>query len=114
MFTIHIRIGHNNNFIIAKLGNVKVIAIAFGKTTAKGINHGLDFCISKNFIDAGFFYVQNLTANRQNRLIHTISGTLCTSTRRITFHDKDFAFRSIFGLTVSKLSVRVKGKFLLG
>ena len=29
MRAVHIRIGHDNNFVVAKLGNIKVIPVAF-------------------------------------------------------------------------------------
>ena len=51
MATVHIRIRHEDDFMIAKFGNIKVISKALGKTATEGINHGLDFRIGQHLID---------------------------------------------------------------
>ena len=45
MGTIHIRIGHDDNFVIAELCNIKIIPISFRKTATKCVDHRLDFRI---------------------------------------------------------------------
>ena len=112
MSTIDVGIGHNNNLIITKFCDIKIITITFRKATAKSIDHSFDLCICKNFIDTCLFYVQNLTTNRQNRLKASITGSFCTTTRRITLYDKDFTFTVILGLAVSQFTIRIKGKLL--
>ncbi len=57
MCPVNIRISHNNNLIITKLSDIKIIPIAFGKSTAKGIDHRLDFCIGEHLINACFFHI---------------------------------------------------------
>ena len=106
--SIHIRIGHDNDFIIAQLTDIKVIAISFGKAAAKCIDHGLDFCIGKYFINTCFFYVQDLTTDWQDCLEHTVSGCLRRTAGRISLDDKNLAFGCITAFTVRKLTVTVK------
>ena len=114
MGTIHIGIRHDDDLVIAQLGNIKIIAVALGKTATEGIDHGLDLSIGQDFIDAGFLYVQDLTADRKDGLIHTVSRSLGTATRRITLYDENLTFGRISGLTVRQFSVGIKGELLLG
>ena len=90
--TVHVSISHNNNLVIAQFCNIKIIAVALGKSTAKSIDHSLDFRICKDFVDACFLHVQNLTPDRQDCLIHTVSCCLCRSSGRISLHNKYLAF----------------------
>ena len=112
MCTIHIGIGHNNNLVIAKFRNIKVISIAFGETTSERVNHRLNLSIGKNFINTCLFNVQNLTANREDCLIHTVTGRLRRTTRRISLYDEDFTFARITALAVRKLAITIKRIFL--
>ena len=114
MGTIHVCICHNNNLVIAKLGNVKVIAIALGKPAAKGINHGLDLRVGKNLVNTGLFHVQDLSPNGKDRLKLPVSGGFGAAAGGIPLHDEDLAFCRIPGFAVGQLSVGVKGKLLLG
>ena len=114
MRSVHVCICHDNNLVIPQFGNVKVIAVSFGETASECINHCLDLRIGKNLVDTCFFHIQDLTADRQDCLIHTVSGRLGRTSRRISLHDEDLAFGRIPALTVSKLAITVKGILLLG
>ena len=114
MGTVHIGIRHDDDLVIAQLGNIEIIAVALGKSAAEGIDHGLDLCIGKHFIDTGFFHVQNLTADRQDCLIHTVSRSLGTAACRITLYDENLTFGRISGLAVRQFPIGIKGEFLLG
>ena len=113
MRTVHIGIRHDDDLVIAQPGNIKIIAVTLGKSAAECVDHGLDLCICQNLIDAGFLHVQDLTADRQDRLIHTISRCLGTAARRITLYDEDLTFGRISGLAVRQFSVGIKGELLL-
>ena len=53
MASVYIPICHKDDLVIAQLGDVKVISIAFGKTTAKGIDIVLISAFAKTLsIDA--------------------------------------------------------------
>ena len=90
MSTIHIRIGHNHNLVVTKFSDIKVISIAFGKSASKCIDHSLDFCVCKHLVNGGFLHIQDLTADRKDCLVITISGSLCRATSGISLYDKDF------------------------
>ena len=113
MGTIHIGIRHDDDLVIAQPGNIKIIAVTLGKSAAECVDHGLDLCICQDLIDAGFLHIQNLTSDRQDRLIHTISRCLGTAARRITLYDEDLTFGRISGLTVCQFPVGIKGELLL-
>ena len=68
---------------------------------------------ARTFIDACFFHVQDFPTDRQDCLIHSVAGSLCASSRRISLNDEDFTFGCIPALTVGKLTVTVKEYFCL-
>ena len=113
MGTIHIGIGHDNDLVITELRNIEIISVALGKTTSKGIDHGLDLSIGEHLVNTCLLYIQDLTSDRQDCLISSVTGCFCTATRRISLYDKNFTFGSIPGFTVCQLSIGINGKFLL-
>ncbi len=114
MRTVHIGIGHNDNLVVAKLADIKVVAVSLRKTASKGIDHGLDLGIGKDFVNAGFFYIQNLASNRQDGLEMAVSGGFGGAAGRISFDNKDLADIGITAFAVGQFAVGVKGEFLLG
>ena len=114
MRTVHIGIRHDNDLVIAKLGNIKIITVALGKSAAESIDHSLDLRICQYLVDAGFLHIQDLTADRKNGLIHTVSRCLGTAARRIALYDENLTFGRISGLAVRQFSIGIKGEFLLG
>lgn len=91
MCAVHIRIRHDNNFIITQLCNIKVIAVAFGKTAAESVYHRFYFRIGEHLVNAGLFHVQDFTPDRQDGLIGTIPCRLCTAARGISLHNENLA-----------------------
>ena len=89
MAAVHIGIGHQDDFIIAQLGDVKVIAVSFRETAAEGINHGFDFRIGQNLVNAGFstFRILPLMGESPGR---TIPCRLGAASGGISFHDENF------------------------
>ena len=114
MCAIHIGIRHDNDLVIAQLTNIEIVAVALGKSAAESVDHGLDFGVGQYFVNAGFLYVQDFTADRKDGLIHTVSGSLGTAARRVTLYDEDLTLGGISGLAVCKFSVGIKGELLLG
>ena len=114
MCSIHIGICHDHDLIIAKFRDVKVISIPFRESAAECIDHGLDFRIGKYFINGCFLYVQDLTSDRQDCLIITVTGSLGRTTGRISLYDEDLTLGRIFLLAVRQLSIGIKGIFLFG
>ena len=114
MRPIHIGISHDHNLVVTKLRDIKVISISFGESTSKCIDHGLDLRIGKHLVNGCFLHIQDLTSDRKDCLIITVTGSLCRTSRRISLYDKDLTLGRIFLLAVCQLSVGIKGIFLLG
>lgn len=76
MRTIHIRVRHNDNFIVAELRNIKIISISFRKPAAKSVDHCLDLCIGKHLIDRRLFNIEDFSTDGKNRLIIPVSRSL--------------------------------------
>ena len=100
MGTIHIRICHNDNLIVAELGQVKFVADA----TAKGGNHGTDFCIGIDAIQPSLLYVEYLAPDRQDGLEPSVTALLGRTAGRITLYNEDFAVLRILYRAVSQLA----------
>ena len=114
MRSIHIRIGHDNDLIVAQLCNIEVIAVAFGKTAAKGVDHGFNLGVGQNLVDTGLFHVQDLASYRQDGLKIPVAGCLGRTACGISLHDENLASGSVPALTVGQLAVGIEGIFLLG
>ena len=89
MRAVHIGIRHDDDLVIAQLCDVKVIAVSLGKSTAERVDHRFDLRIRKHLVDTGFFNIQNFSADRHDRLIHTVSRHFGGTTGRISLYDKN-------------------------
>ena len=114
MGAVHIRIRHDNNLVIPKLRNIKVISISFGEAASKRINHRLNLRVRQNLVDTCLLHIENLSPDRQNSLVHPFSCRLGRAARRISLNNEDLTFLRIPALTVGKLPIAVKGILLLG
>ncbi len=92
MRTVNVRIGHDNNLMISELTDIKI----FRDAGTERRNHGTDGITSEDSVKSCFFYVQNLTAERQDCLCCTVTCRLCGTTCGITLYDVDFAVLRIF------------------
>ena len=100
MSTIHICICHNNNLVVTQLGQIKFIA----DTAAESSNHGTDFCVGIDSIQASLFYVENLASDWQNSLETTIPSLLSRTTCRITLYDENLAMLWILNRAICQLT----------
>ena len=110
MRSVHIGICHNDNLMIAKLCNIKILV----DSCSEGSDHCLYFCIGIDFIKTGFFYIQNFTSERKNCLRCTISCCFCRTSGRITLNNINFTVFRIFVRTVCQFSGKrhsIKGRF---
>ena len=92
MGAVHIRIRHDDDLIIAQLADIEIVSVSFRKTTAEGIDHRLDLRVGEHLVDACLLHVQDLAADRQDRLIHPVPCRLGAAAGGIPLHDKDLAF----------------------
>ena len=100
MSPIYIGIGHDDNFIIPKFGDIEI----FAYTGTKSGNHGANGIRIEYPIQTSFFYVQNLTTKRKNGLVTTITARFCRTTCGVPFDDVDFSHLRIFFCAISQFS----------
>ena len=112
MGAVYIRIRHDDDLVIAKLADIKIVAISFRKTASERIDHGLDLCIGQDLIDAGFLYVQDLSTDGKDGLIHTVPGGLGRASGGISLYDEDLTQLRLPAFAIGQLAVGVKGVFL--
>ena len=80
MASIHIRIGHNYDFVIAKFFEVeRTLTLLDPFTTyscADGCNHCPYFFVFKDFAEARFFNIDKFASNRKDSLKFTVTPLL--------------------------------------
>ena len=108
MLTVYVGIGHDDDLVIAKLVDVKVIAVAFGKSAAKGVDHGLDLGVREHLVHGGFLHVQDFAADRQDRLVAAVASRLGGAAGGIALHDEDFTLGGVPAFAVGQLPVRIE------
>ncbi|CDB61062.1 unknown [Clostridium clostridioforme CAG:132] len=67
MSSVHIGIRHDDDFVVAEFGYIKIVM----NTCSKCSYHGLDFRIAVNTIHSGLLHVENFTAQGK----YGLSGT---------------------------------------
>ena len=83
---VDVGIGHDDDLIITAFAQVKFLADA---RTESG-NHGTDFIIGQDLVEAGFFDVDDLAAQGQDGLETAVTALLGTAASRIPFDQVDF------------------------
>ncbi len=80
MCAVNVGVGHDNDAVVAQLGDVKVIVArgtaGFTNTGSERRNQRQNFVAGKQLFITGFFYVQNFSAQRKNRLEFAIAALL--------------------------------------
>src|SRR3989344_8511583 len=104
MCAVNVSIAHDDDLVIADLPDIEL----FPDRGAHRDDEGANFFIRKHFVEAGFLNVQNLSAERQDRLRAPIAPPLCRTACAWTFNDKEFAFRSVFRGAVGEFAGKRK------
>ena len=100
MRTVDVGIGHDDNFAITCLVQIKVIA----DTAAEGCNHIANFFTAQHLIKTCLFNIKDFTAQRQNSLEITVTSLFCTAACGITFDQINLGILNITALAVSQLT----------
>ena len=105
MRTVYIGIGHQNDLVVTKLGNIKI----FMDTGTESSDHCLDLGIGIDLIQSCLLHIQNLTTQRQDCLGCTGTCRLGTSSCGVSLYDVDLTvFRILIG-TVCQLTGQSHG-----
>ena len=99
--TVDVGIGHDDDAVVAQLLDVVIV---LAKACAHRRDERNDLLGRDDLIEARFFNVQHLAAQRQNRLEFTVAALFGGAACGVTLHQIKLAQLRIFFLTISKLS----------
>jgi len=99
--SIHIGIGHDDGLVIAE--PVRVVLVLSDPGT-QGRNHGSNFLVLEHLIETRFFYIEDLAAQRQDRLKFAVAPLLGGPSGRIPLDDEDLTLCRVPFLAVRQLS----------
>ena len=105
MRTVYIGIGHQNDLVVTKLGNIKILM----DSSTKSSDHCLDLSIGINLIQSCLFYIQYLTTQGQDSLCCTGTCCLRTSSCGVSLNDVNLAVLRILIGTVCQLTGQSHG-----
>jgi hypothetical protein len=100
MTPVDIRVGHDDDLVVAGLADVELGADA----ASDGSHQRLDLDTREHAVEARALDVQDLAANRQNRLGLARATLLCGAARRVALHDEELGARGIGLLAVRELA----------
>ena len=94
--TIHIRIGHNDNLVVAQFLQVECLGVLLSTDgyTQCG-KHILNLLILPHTVLLHFLDVENLTPQGHNGLILAVAALLCSTTCRITLNEENLRLAPI-------------------
>lgn len=110
MAAVHVRVGHADDAVVAELIQMKILADA----AAERGNHGFDFRVGENLVQARFFHVEDFAAQRQNRLKMAVASALGGAAGAVALDEENFAFGGVALRAVRQLSragLRFPGRF---
>ena len=100
MAAVHIGIGHQDNFAVTQLCEVKIITEA----RAERGNHRSQLVVAVNTVETRFFDVQHLAPQRQDRLMTAVTAFLGGAACGITLDDVDFGVGRVLFNAVRQLA----------
>ena len=105
MRTIDIGIRHDDHFVVTDLGEVERFRILFGSEgdsqRREDVTHlfGLEHLMLHRFLD-----VEDLTAERQDSLVYTVTSGLSGTACRVSLDEEELALSRVFGYTVRQFT----------
>ena len=100
--TVDVRVGHDDDPLIAQLLCVEVLFLAPDAASQRRNQCG-DLVGRQHLVQPGFFHVENLSAQRQDRLRATIARLFGGTAGRIALDQENFALARIFFLAIGQL-----------
>src|SRR3989440_3995603 len=104
VLAIHVRVGHRDDFVISHLLGVELLADA----RADRGDERADLLVLQHLVHPGLLDVQDLPAQRKDRLELPAASLLRGPSCRRTFHDEQLALRGIPLLAVRQLPGQVE------
>ncbi len=102
---IDVRIGHNDDLVVAETFEIeRALAFAVTDAGADRGDHGANFVILEHLVQTSFLDVDDLTAQRQDRLVVTVTALLGRATCRVALDDEEFGVFRVAARTVGQLA----------
>ena len=101
MRSVHVRVGHDDDAVIAELRDVEVV---LADAAAERGDHRADLLAAEHLVEARLLDVQDLALDRQNRLEAAVAALLRAAAGRFALDDVDLALRRIALLAVGELA----------
>ena len=102
---VHVGIGHDDDLVIAQLFEIeRAFALAVADAGADGGDHRADFVVLKHLVEARLLDVDELAANRQDRLELPVAALLGRAAGGITFDDVELGVLRIAVGTIRQLA----------
>ena len=98
---IDVRVGHDDDAVIAQLGDVEVLG---ADAAAERRDHGLDLLAAEHLVEARLLDVQDLALERQDGLEPPIAALLGRAAGRLALDDVELAQRGVALLAVGQLA----------
>ena len=105
MSAVDVGICHDDDFVVAGLFNIKVLA----DPCAKGSDHRFQRIRCQDTVKTGFLNVQDLTTQGKNRLNSGVAARFGRAARGIPFHDKYLRHGRVFFTAVCQLTRQGRG-----
>ena len=100
MRAVDIGIGHDDNFSVAKLREIKIFADA----AAERRHDGLELFVAVNLVEPRLFHVQHLAPERENRLVASVAAAFRGTAGGVAFDDVNFRFLRVAALAVRQFA----------
>ena len=98
MRPIDIRIGHDNDLVIAQFVRIEgTFSVSSPDSGANRSDHGADFVVLKHLVQPGFFHIDELSTDGKNGLVFAVASLFGGTTCRVTLHNVKFG---VFGIAV--------------
>ena len=89
---VDIGVGHDDDLVVADLGDVEVIA---AEARADGGDERADLLVVQHAVDAGLLDIQDLAAQGEDRLGFAVASLLGRAAGRVALDDVELAFRRV-------------------
>ena len=101
MGTVHVGVGHDHDTVVAEVLHIEVLAL---DPQAQGRDQRLDLRVFVDLGVVGFFNVEDLAPQRQDRLKAAVAALLGGATSGVALNDVDLRFAGVAGAAVSQFS----------
>ena len=98
---VDVGVGHDHDAVVA---NAFRLVFLFADPGAEGGDEGDQFLAGEHLLEAGLFDVQDLAAQREDRLVAAVAALLGGAACGIALHDEQLGFGRVLRLAVGQLS----------